>query len=807
MSTDLFRRYLDLLNEAETANPLQDLIKPRTDGGNYIDPKTGFIMYVPYKNPRAGLDAPDPDPKPLTLGLLKQPEAQEIKKALAAAGLEIISAEKPSLFGSYSVAAVDPEKLARALAGTGKQNAEIAAGPAASSIVKDAPAAVAAAAEKTKDASAATSAEKSADSAASSVAVAGGEEGNSKLGGETHCARCGTPKMMHKDLNHDFVQGNDVAPKPVPQTGNSERSDRIKKMQEELKKAGADLGTFGPDGDGIDGVIGKFTRAAMAKYPDIAKKYPDLGPGGETNKETKVSLDKVNTALTTIEQILSKYKTKLKEDAVPLTLVEQMKNWRALMELTQADMAAAAARRKAAQGANQSAIDARFAADAAAKKIGPYYSDTPAQAMPYSQAAQEPWKGPAAGSAAGSAAGEASSLSKLWKGAKGLAAKAALPLTAIYSIWEGYKQISALDTSMPQDQYRAAVAKIVARLVNEFGLFWVGAILGAAIAGAVTGPGALIGFVAGGAGGIAANYFLGDSVNAITDQIVDALYGTGGPSMSAEDRAAITQNLAIIEDFVKNNPSEITPELRARIDTVTKAAKAALAQSSSQKPAAPAAPAAPPASAEPAPAGGGDNGIPSTADINTTLDKMDKFLTKHQFENARRERLKNQHLLSETERMALHRDLLKDDWSDYAIGAGAGAAAGAVAGRAAGRSAAAAPVAVPPEVTSRLAKAASAIKATGKWAAILAVGAASVWLWNFIKNDPQAAAAAGLTPQEMEEWNQLNTQMNQLIPTEEVYNALPYDVQKKAVEINGRRQKFNLWVKKKLDQQAGQPPK
>jgi hypothetical protein len=99
------------------------------------------------------------------------------------------------------------------------------------------------------------------------------------------------------------------------------------------------------------------------------------------------------------------------------------------------------------------------------------------------------------------------------------------------------------------------------------------------------------------------------------------------------------------------------------------------------------------------------------------------------------------------------------------------------------------------------------VKATGKWALILAVGAASVWLWNFVKNDPQAAAAAGLTPQEMEEWNQLNTQMNQLIPTEEVYNALPYDVQKKAVEINGRRQKFNLWVKKKIDQQAGQPPK
>jgi hypothetical protein len=88
------------------------------------------------------------------------------------------------------------------------------------------------------------------------------------------------------------------------------------------------------------------------------------------------------------------------------------------------------------------------------------------------------------------------------------------------------------------------------------------------------------------------------------------------------------------------------------------------------------------------------------------------------------------------------------------------------------------------------------------------VGAAAVWLWNWVKNDPQAARAAGLTPQEMEEWNQLNDQMNKLIPTEEVYNALPYDVQKKAVEINGRRLKFLLWVKKKAEQQQdGAPPK
>jgi hypothetical protein len=106
-------------NRSETSNILKNLIKPRADSGNYIDPKTGIIMYVPIKSPKAGFDAPDPDPKPLTLKLLNQPEAQEIKNALRAAGLDIISVDKPSLFGSYPVAAVDPDKLAQALAATG----------------------------------------------------------------------------------------------------------------------------------------------------------------------------------------------------------------------------------------------------------------------------------------------------------------------------------------------------------------------------------------------------------------------------------------------------------------------------------------------------------------------------------------------------------------------------------------------------------------------------------------------------------------------------------------------------------------
>jgi len=50
----------------------------------------------------------------------------------------------------------------------------------------------------------------------------------------------------------------------------------IMKMQKDLKAAGADLGTYGSNKDGIDGNLGgknSKTRQAMKKYPDIAKKH------------------------------------------------------------------------------------------------------------------------------------------------------------------------------------------------------------------------------------------------------------------------------------------------------------------------------------------------------------------------------------------------------------------------------------------------------------------------------------------------------------------------------------------------------
>lgn len=49
----------------------------------------------------------------------------------------------------------------------------------------------------------------------------------------------------------------------------------VMQLQTELKAKGADLGTFGPNKDGIDGRLGPYTRRAAEKFPDIAAKYKD----------------------------------------------------------------------------------------------------------------------------------------------------------------------------------------------------------------------------------------------------------------------------------------------------------------------------------------------------------------------------------------------------------------------------------------------------------------------------------------------------------------------------------------------------
>lgn len=60
------------------------------------------------------------------------------------------------------------------------------------------------------------------------------------------------------------------------------------KLQVELKDKGADLGSYGPNKDGLDGIMGPKTRQASAKFPEISAKYKEL-------------LDKPNASMANID--------------------------------------------------------------------------------------------------------------------------------------------------------------------------------------------------------------------------------------------------------------------------------------------------------------------------------------------------------------------------------------------------------------------------------------------------------------------------------------------------------------------------
>ena len=51
---------------------------------------------------------------------------------------------------------------------------------------------------------------------------------------------------------------------------------KVLELQKKLKEKGADLGSFGPNRDGLDGVMGPKTRQASAKFPEISKPYQEL---------------------------------------------------------------------------------------------------------------------------------------------------------------------------------------------------------------------------------------------------------------------------------------------------------------------------------------------------------------------------------------------------------------------------------------------------------------------------------------------------------------------------------------------------
>ena len=454
------------------------------------------------------------------------------------------------------------------------------------------------------------------------------------LAQENRCVKCGTPQAQHTGLKHAF------AAEPGATGGGGIA--RIKQLQQELKAAGAALGATGAARDGIDGDLGPLTRAAAAKNPAIAAKYSDvLGTETATPAASQATISQLTTALDTIEQILAKYKVKMSESR-SVGNTDQMATWRDLMEITQAEADAAAAKRAAAQAAAQSTIDSRYAADAQAKKIGQYYSDTVAKTMPYSQAARTATKG-----AVGSAGKVAATAAE--KSAAKVAGKVGSKF--IPGVALGIGALDAVNRYQKGDYAGAGIA---------------------AGAGLVS----LVPFV-----GVAASLGL-DAYNIYRDATNDPKI-----NISPEDAAVLDQNLKAIQDLSKDPAvaTAITPEIRTRLERVIKAAATVIVADTPV--------AGQPTNGQSAtPADQSTNGqAAATAgviavavpdDLVKSMDDIEKILAKYTVKNNISESelrsfvLKNMHLLTESEQMAIRRDMINEGPASYIAKAASGLKAG-----------------------------------------------------------------------------------------------------------------------------------
>lgn len=163
----------------------------------------------------------------------------------------------------------------------------------------------------------------------------------------------------------------------------------------------------------------------------------------------------------------------------------------------------------------------------------------------------------------------------VWSTIKGfggkLLSKAALPITALVEAWSAWEEIKKLPTDLPEPRYRAEVAKIVSKTISSIGLFWAGAILGGAIAGVISGPGAIVGFIG---GGLAASMVLGDDLNSIVDAVVEKIYQATRPEASQSGNAEQpTAGSAPVADTAKPAKARVAGD--ANVMTLQKELKTA----------------------------------------------------------------------------------------------------------------------------------------------------------------------------------------------------------------------------------------
>lgn len=77
----------------------------------------------------------------------------------------------------------------------------------------------------------------------------------------------GAPSAKDKGTDIDAAPGD---------KNNPYFDEKVLELQKALKKQGADLGSYGPNKDGLDGVMGPKTRQAAAKFPEVTAKYKEV---------------------------------------------------------------------------------------------------------------------------------------------------------------------------------------------------------------------------------------------------------------------------------------------------------------------------------------------------------------------------------------------------------------------------------------------------------------------------------------------------------------------------------------------------
>jgi len=397
----------------------------------------------------------------------------------------------------------------------------------------------------------------------------------------SHCEKCGTPKSIHAPLKHQFVPGDDVRPGPVG--GSQSSSDRSTRSSSDTLAA---------------------DQARINKIPawDRAKNAP-VGAKPASSPRPRPP-------------------PPLNEDINRLPVADQMRAWQQLMEAPSVPTAAQQAAQRAALGRPGSIgvgnkLDVRSLADkfkdidqqrfGASPEIdrtpvgstnSPARSTSTTTAAPTGSRdftsidrrgprppppppelpgfAQSRIQGRSTGTAASAQPMAARGIPGMdaspaaptppaapadWKAKVKLAMKRiATPAAAIYSIYEGWQQISALPKDkMSRAQYSAEVTKIVARLVQENGIVLVSTYLGGLAGAPAGGVGAIPGMILGATSGIAAEYWFGDDISKVVNGVVDYMYGTDktptpapAPAPAPQENKLTSKQIADYKAYVEN---------------------------------------------------------------------------------------------------------------------------------------------------------------------------------------------------------------------------------------------------------------